>query len=555
MKQEGRTYQKPLRRKILIGCAVFIAALCVILGAFGAIIYYNGMVHRYEAYMEGVLRYALTEIDGDDLAACIESGEKSERFEKTQDVLDRIKETYEIEYIYIVKPLNTDATDNMMNVMAGVTAYEKEYEADSLVSLGEYTADDYTPELAGQYLDGMNVEGTQITYVSNSSEFGYEYTGIVPIRNTTGDAVAVLAVDVSANEITNVLFRYIIILVVVGGLLLVGFLIGLYQWFKLRVINPISKIQYSAESFVESSHDEKNPENIIFDDPQIRSADEIQALSEALLTMSTDLKTYMKDLLHETQEKERIGAELNVATKIQSSMLPCIFPAFPDRDEIDIYATMTPAKEVGGDFYDFFMVDDRHLAIVMADVSGKGVPAALFMVIAKTLIKDHTLPGRDLGEVFTEVNNILLASNEKGMFVTVFEGVLDLATGELRYVNAGHERPFICKKGENYQVYKTKAGLVMASFEDYQYKEQVMQLDVGDRIFQYTDGIPEATNADKQFYGMERLEKVLNAGAPDESSRRTLERVKEDIDAFVGKADQFDDITMLGLEYKKKMEI
>lgn len=285
----------------------------------------------------------------------------------------------------------------------------------------------------------------------------------------------------------------------------------------------------------------------------VRSNDEIGDLANNFNHMAESLQTYIRDLTTMTAEKERIGAELDVATHIQSSMLPCIFPAFPGRPEIDIYATMNPAKEVGGDFYDFFMVDDRHLAIVVADVSGKGVPAALFMVIGKTLIKDHTQPGRDLGDVFTEVNNLLCESNSEGLFITAFEGVLDLVTGEFRYVNAGHETPFIAKKNEPFKPFKVRPGFVLAGMEGIRYKAGVMQLEPGDKVFQYSDGVPEATNAANELYGMERLEKVL-ADAADKMPHEILPAVKADIDAFVDAAPQFDDITMLCLEYKERMK-
>ena len=280
---------------------------------------------------------------------------------------------------------------------------------------------------------------------------------------------------------------------------------------------------------------------------------EIGDLARSFNDMAESLDGYIRDLTAVTAERERIGAELGVAKHIQASMLPCIFPAFPDRDEFDIYATMTPAKEVGGDFYDFFMVDKTHLAIVMADVSGKGVPAALFMVIGKTLIKDHTEPDEDLGEVFGEVNNLLCKSNSEGLFITAFEGVLDLVTGEFRFVNAGHEMPFISKSGGEFKPYKIKPGFVLAGMEDMKYKSGSIILDPGDRIFQYTDGVTEATDKDNRLYGMERLEAVLckNSTKPPEE---ILKAVKEDIDRFVGEAEQFDDITMLALEYKKKME-
>ncbi len=258
--------------------------------------------------------------------------------------------------------------------------------------------------------------------------------------------------------------------------------------------------------------------------------------------------------VNQSAKTMKTEAELSVAANIQKSMLPCIFPAFPDREDFDIYATMDPAKEVGGDFYDFFMIDETHVAVVVADVSGKGVPAALFMVIGKTLIKDHSMTGDDLGAVFTAVNEILCESNSEGLFITAFEGVLDLVTGELRYVNAGHEMPFLCRRGEGYKPYKIKPGFVLAGMEGIQYRAGSLTMEVGDKLFEYTDGVTEATDANNQLYGMERLEKILSDHknlAPTD----LLPAVKANIDAFVGNAPQFDDITMLCLEYKAKAEV
>ena len=251
-------------------------------------------------------------------------------------------------------------------------------------------------------------------------------------------------------------------------------------------------------------------------------------------------------------ETERISTELNVANHIQTSMLPDT--AFPDKKEFDICATMHPAKEVGGDFYDFFMVDDRHLAIVMADVSGKGVPAALFMVIGKTLIKDHTQPDKTLGEVFTKVNELLCESNSEGLFITAFEGVLDLVTGEFNFVNAGHEWPYLCKANGTFEVQKIRSGFVLAGMDGQTYRAGSITLEPGDKIFQYTDGVTEATDADNRLYGMDRLTAALNMVC-DKSPHEILPAVQKDIDAFVGDAPQFDDITMLCLEYKEKMKL
>ena len=253
-------------------------------------------------------------------------------------------------------------------------------------------------------------------------------------------------------------------------------------------------------------------------------------------------------------ETSRIESELSVARTIQANMLPTSFPAFPNRDEFDVFATMAPAKEVGGDFYDFFMVDERHVAVVMADVSGKGVPAALFMAIAKAMIKDHTEPEKQLQQTFSKVNNLLCESNSEGLFVTAFEGVLDLVTGEFVFVNAGHETPYICRNGQMFELFKLRPGFVLAGMEDMCYKTVSVTFEPGDKLFQYTDGVTEATNAENKLYGQDRLSEVL-AKNSQKSPTELLPLVRADIDAFVGESPQFDDITMLCLEYKKRMEI
>lgn len=275
-------------------------------------------------------------------------------------------------------------------------------------------------------------------------------------------------------------------------------------------------------------------------------------LSSICTTVAGRTRKLLEKQIKDSEERQRISTELDVATHIQADMLPRIFPAFSDRAEFDIYATMNPAKEVGGDFYDFFMVDEQHLAVVIADVSGKGVPAALFMVIGKTLIKDHTKPGVDLGDVFSEVNALLCESNSEGLFITAFEGVLDLVTGEFCFVNAGHEMPFLAKAGGAYEAHKLRAGFVLAGMENMKYQSGRIQLSPGDKIFQYTDGVTEATNAEHELYGMQRLTDILVKNT-DKPPAELLPAVKADIDLFVGDAPQFDDITMLCVEYLKPM--
>lgn len=283
---------------------------------------------------------------------------------------------------------------------------------------------------------------------------------------------------------------------------------------------------------------------------RIRSNDEIGDLAESFNGMAQSLQQYIENLTAVTAEKERIGAELNVATQIQASMLPCIFPAFPEHEEFDIFASMTPAKEVGGDFYDFFMTDEDHLVMVIADVSGKGVPAALFMVITKTLLKNSGEQGLSPAEILEKVNNQLCENNEEEMFVTVWLGKLQLSTGRLICANAGHEDPVILRADGTLEPIRQRHGFVLAGMPGARYREQEVFLRSGDQLFACTDGVTEATSTAEELYGKQRLMAVLQRAA-GKSTQVILSEVKADIDRFVGSAPQFDDITMLAFEMKR----
>jgi sigma-B regulation protein RsbU (phosphoserine phosphatase) len=281
---------------------------------------------------------------------------------------------------------------------------------------------------------------------------------------------------------------------------------------------------------------------------EIKTGDEIEELSLNFERMGRELMVYIKNLNSVTAEKERIGAELTIATKIQASMLPGIFPAFPDREEFDVYASMLPAKEVGGDFYDFFLVEKNILAMLIADVSGKGVPAALFMVIAKTLIKNNAQHGLSPKDVFATVNNLLCANNEEGMFVTVFMGFLDILTGTLTCVNAGHNPPLI-KRGDRFEWLRIKPGLFLGGMENTTYHQEELYLKSGDVIYLYTDGVTEAMNPQREQFTESRLLEAVDAHK-DCGVQEFAVSIKDAIDTFVEGAEQADDITMLVLKYK-----
>ena len=398
-----------------------------------------------------------------------------------------------------------------------------------------------------------NGDYTFPAYVTNYEEYGWLCSASAPIVGEDGKVVCMALVDISMNKIISDRQAFLLQIAVIIAVVAVVMLIFILTVTDKTIVKPVVRLSTAANSYIRHKQGSSETNESVFEGLKIKTRDEIETLYDSLRQMEADIGSYIREVTTITAEKERIGAELDVATHIQKSMLPCIFPAFPDRKEFDVYATMNPAKEVGGDFYDFFMVDDRHLAIVMADVSGKGVPAALFMVIGKTLIKDHTQPETDLGEVFTDVNRMLCESNSEGLFITAFEGVLDLVSGEFKFVNAGHEMPYILKANGKAEAYKIKAGFVLAGMENMRYKSGSMMIEPGDKIFQYTDGVTEATNLKNELYGMDRLSGILNL-SKDRRPEEIISAVKADIDAFVEDAPQFDDITMLCLEYKERME-
>ena len=286
-----------------------------------------------------------------------------------------------------------------------------------------------------------------------------------------------------------------------------------------------------------------------FMEDEYRTGDEIEVLADSFARLSAKTLKYVDEVTRITAEKERIGAELNMATEIQASQLPRLFPPFPQRTEFDIYASMDPAKEVGGDFYDFFLVDDDHIALVMADVSGKGIPAALFMMVSRVLIKSRLQSGESPSEALKNVNNQLCDGNTAGFFVTVWLAVLEISTGKGVAANAGHEHPALCRAGGRYELVTYRHSLAVATMEGVPFRQHEFSLNPGDSLFVYTDGVAEATNSEEELFGTERMLEALNKD-PDATPRQTLQNVMDGISAFVDGAEQFDDITMLCLKYR-----
>lgn len=340
------------------------------------------------------------------------------------------------------------------------------------------------------------------------------------------------------------LARYIVLLVVIT---LIASWIGMMIMRK-ALVKPINRMAKAAMAYGQAQ--EKQAGLKYFDELNINTGDELQHLAGTLQRMEEDVADYMDNLTTVTAEKERINTELTLAARIQQSMLTVVFPPFPERSEFDIYASMEPAKEVGGDFYDMILVDDDHLAIEIADVSGKGVPAALFMMASKIMLADGLRESLSPAEILEQVNTKICDRNQEEMFVTVWLGVLEISTGKLTAANAGHEYPVMIHPDGTVEMIRDKHGFVIGGLEGMKYKEYELQMNKGDKIFVYTDGVTEATSEANELFGLQRTMEAAGTAPKGADPQQVLQQVREAVSDFVGAAEQFDDLTMLCMEWR-----
>lgn len=312
------------------------------------------------------------------------------------------------------------------------------------------------------------------------------------------------------------------------------------------VPRPLSQLKKCASEYSSS----KDTDSLVKKLSAIHSRNEIGAFADQFADMALEMERYTKEMENLAAEKERVETELNVAQNIQMSMLP---HKFPESSDFSLSASMTPAKEVGGDFYDCYMIDDDHMALTIADVCGKGVPASLFMAVSKTMIKNRTLVGGSHpSEILADVNNWLCEGNDNCMFVTVWHSILKISTGELVCANAGHENPGIRSKDGSFKLIRTEHGMMLGVMENLTFKDEYYTLAPGDALFVYTDGVPEAKNADENMFGEDKLESVLSTVINEDTSQDVMQKVRNAVDVFAGKAPQYDDLTMLCLVMNQK---
>ena len=448
-----------------------------------------------------------------------------DEYNALKDLCVRIRDTFDVADSYIQKAVN------------GVT-YNVIDPNESVFTIG-------TPEAPIKAFEKYG-ENEYVPPTIYHSRFGWLCTSYEPV-SLDGKVFGLFCVDVDMNQVMAERSRFltrslVFVLVEIAAAIVISMLL-----IRKTITRPLTMLTKATAQFAD------NNENLTKEDViqlPIRSGDEIGTLYHEIQSMQSRIVDYTDHITKITAEKERAKAEMDLAARIQASALPKNFSLPTEKAEL--YATMTPAREVGGDFYDFFLSGPDRLCLVIADVSGKGVPASLFMMRAKTAIQYYAREGQGPAELLGNVNRALCEENETNMFVTVWLGILDLNTGVMRCCNAGHEYPAVLRAGGGYELLKDRHGLMLGAFDDNILTEYEIRLNPGDRIFVYTDGAAEAINEKQEQYGTDRLLDVLNR-LKDQDQKAILEGVLQDIRAFAGSAEQFDDITMLGITYWKDM--
>lgn len=533
-----RKVSSSLAFRIVGGIICLLLLYNLIVQTIGYFQFTESLTNEYNDSAFRTAETAVTLVNGDKIDEYLRTKGGSYEYRDCLNRMDILCDKQNVTLIYVI---DVDTSDygrfvniyNSVNKNSSYSRWEIGYQRDT-------TNDEYARIYRDIYENGLQ-RGTVLRTKDLRGKEPH-ITSLVPVKDSKGEVQAILCVQRPMAELVTGREKYLdsvgltaIALSIIACFSVAGFL-------KQQFVTPVEKIIGEATRFAKEN---TSAEHMALQN--ISNIKEIQALGASVEKMETDTLLYMQNLMQVTAERERIDTELSLANRIQANMLPNIFPAFPDRTEFDIYASMTPAKEVGGDFYDFFLLDDDHLGMVMADVSGKGVPAALFMMMAKILLYNYAMMGGTPHEVLERLNSTICKNNDDSMFVTVWFGVYTISTGKVVAANAGHEYPIIKHGGRGFELLKDRHGFVIGGLSGLKYRDYEFDLELGDMLFLYTDGVPEATDAEGNMFGTDRLLETLN-GASGCSAMELLKTVHADVERFVGEAPQFDDLTMLALK-------
>ena len=543
MRTNMREMKKPIFDRIAVkSIANIIATLAlfsILISVIGYNSFTNAILNQYADSAFRTARIAASVVDADRMEEYAASGGATEEYTRVYDMLDRICNRSSATFVYVIQPDISDYGHitflfSTMKAGQGYQHYEFGY-------LRETTNDDYRRKYQKLY-EGES-ERELVVRDRGYIETDPHITAMVPLKGEDGKTKAILCVQyqmASIIEERNSFVRKVLI-----TMILVAAAVSLGQVFYLgrRLLHPLQIITKEASRF--ASENEMRDEKL---SSVIKNRDEIGQLARAIDQMEEQIQSYVEKITSITAEEEKMRTELSLAARIQLEALPGTFPAFPERNEFDIYASMKPAKDVGGDFYDFFLVDDDHLCLVIADVSGKGIPAALFMMVSRTILANIAMMGMSPKEVLEKANEAICANNKEEMFVTVWLGILEISTGKVTAANAGHEYPVLKKPDQDFEILIDKHGFVLGGMEEVKYREYEFDMEPGSKLFLYTDGLPEAADNEQNMFGVELMMDALNESL-NLSTKEILDHMKGRVDGFVGSAPQFDDLTMLCIEY------
>ena len=535
---------KTLRQHAAAKSITGIVLLLLVFSAIVSVIGYNGFTESLlEQYADGAFLTANTAahlINADHIEAYAQSGGTTEEYQTAWARLDQLCNDAGATFVYVIQPDRTDY--GHITFLFSTMNRDSPYTIYSFGYVRETTNDEYREKYRALY--DQTAERELVIRDKGYIETDPHITAMIGLKGSDGEVKAILCVQRQMASMAaarhNYLRKVTVVLIVLSVLVIFGQSVFLHR----TLLQPLRLISAEATRF---SREGSLPKKKL--DEKIRNKDEIGELAVSIDRMEEQIQDYVENLTKITAEKERISTELSLATRIQTAMLPHVFPPFPDRTEFDLYASMDPAKEVGGDFYDYFLVDDDHLCLVMADVSGKGVPGALFMMASKIILQSVTMLDKTPAEILSKTNEAICSNNEAQMFVTVWVGILEISTGKLTAANAGHEYPVLKKPDGHFELYKDKHGFVLGGMDGLVYREYELQLAPGSKLFLYTDGVPEATDAENELFGTERMLRALNED-PNAEPEQLLKNVRRAVDAFVKDAEQFDDLTMLCMEYR-----
>ena len=519
--------------KLTIGMCLFGLAVILLGTFFTSLWFWSVQTVMLGDSLNSDARTLAEYINGDTVQTYLETKKTDDYYDSILEYMTIRAKNSELVYYYVIYPENDHYTY--------VWDAKNERSVSHLGTIEQYDSEEEKVKIINAF---NNVLEDTLT-IEEDATYGFLASSYYPVKNHHGDIVAIVGVDYDADQIIDSLRIIAIINVVVISVITVIAILLFYTYIRKRIIKPIKKLHTATKELVNDLDKTDNSEPFKVD---IHTNDELEDLADSFTQMDTDLKQYINRLETVTMEKEKIRAELNVATKIQEDMLPRIFPPFPERDEFTLYASMDPAREVGGDFYDFFLIDKNHLGLVIADVSDKGVPAALFMVIAKTLLKTRAQNGGTPKDILFDVNNSLCEGNDANLFVTVWLAILDLTTGKGIAANAGHENPILRRVGKPFEMIEYPHCPPLALIPDTKFDEHEFELHPGDSLFVYTDGAPEAMDIDKKQFTTGRIVDTLNTLNSDDPEQM-IHAVTDAIAAFVKEAPQFDDTTMLAISY------